>query len=165
MITPTFHEDASLITNSTPEISEAQIYRRLSTTPQPARTSILLSPPSNIFIGLWRYFPRDILPFNIALATLLAKFTPILFSNIPFRNTVTWKMHEACTWLAVAVLSYMVFILVASLVWSQKQSRPYMPVKTDTIVGYMYYLVRSGMLKEFEGLATLGRKERDRLVD
>ena len=74
-------------------------------------------------------------------------------------------MHEACTWLAVAVLSYMVFILVASLVWSQKQSRPYMPVKTDTIVGYMYYLVRSGMLKEFEGLATLGRKERDRLVD
>ncbi|KAM7199932.1 hypothetical protein V8F33_004106 [Rhypophila sp. PSN 637] len=36
---------------------------------------------------------------KVSLATLLAKFTPILFSAIPFRNTVAWKMHEACTWM------------------------------------------------------------------
>ncbi|KAK4183347.1 hypothetical protein QBC35DRAFT_342626, partial [Podospora australis] len=81
---------------------------------------------------------------------------------IPFRNTATWKMHEACTWLAVAFLSYMVLILVALLSVTRRQ--PPMPVKPDTIVGCMYYLVESQMLKDFQGLEATGRKERDRLI-
>lgn len=39
-----------------------------------------------------------------------------------------------------------------------------MPIKPDTVIGCMYYLVESKMLKDFEGLGGLGRKERDRLV-
>lgn len=53
---------------------------------------------------------------NITLAAFLAKFAPVLFSAIPFRNTVTWKNHEACTWLAVAILIYTVLILFFAVV-------------------------------------------------
>lgn len=154
------------------ETAESYIYRRLSMAPQSAQASILISPPSNLFIGIWRFLrTTDFFAFNVAFVTLLAKFTPILLSNVPFRNTVTWKIHETCTWTAVAVLSYMVLVLITSLViqvfakkWGQRQRLRHMPAKLDTIVGCMYYLVESSMLKEFEGLERMGRKERDRLV-
>ncbi|KAM7211141.1 hypothetical protein V8F06_013474 [Rhypophila decipiens] len=151
------------------QTAESQIYDRL-VTPKPARESILLSPPSNVFIGLWRFSrTKDILASNIALAALVAKFTPILFSNIPFRNTVTWKMHETCTWMAVAVLSYMVIVLVGLLVWTSFGERwgrrkADLPVKVDTILGCLYYLVESRMVQDLEGVEMLARTARDRLV-
>ncbi|KAK3385815.1 hypothetical protein B0H63DRAFT_560325 [Podospora didyma] len=82
------------------------------------------------------------------------EFTPILFSNIPFRNTVTWKMHEPCTWMAIGILAYMVLVLLASLylTWFKKE-RLDMPMKPDTIAGCMYYLSDSAMLDDFEGLS------------
>ncbi|KAK3395046.1 hypothetical protein B0H63DRAFT_385723, partial [Podospora didyma] len=133
--------------------------------PQVARDSILLSPPSSVFIGLWRALrTRDIMLANIALATLLAKFTPILFSSIPFRNKDTWKMHEACAWLSIAILSYMVVVLlVVSVFWGVKR-RPFMPVEPTSIAGCMYYVCDSAMLGDLEGLAVMGERERDRLV-
>ncbi|KAK4208048.1 hypothetical protein QBC37DRAFT_246762, partial [Rhypophila decipiens] len=74
-----------------------------------------VSPPAHIFdlksIYHTMFRTRDISSLSIALATFLAKFTPILLSNIPFRNTITWEMHEVCTWMAVGVLSYMVIVL------------------------------------------------------
>lgn len=73
-------------------------------------------------------------------------------------------MHEACTWLAVAVLSYMVIVLAVMGYLGWKQPRCCLPVKTDTLVGCMYYLAESEMLSDFEGMGVLGRKERDRLV-
>ncbi|KAM7198952.1 hypothetical protein V8F33_004689 [Rhypophila sp. PSN 637] len=151
------------------QTAEFQIYDRL-VTPKPARESTLLSPPSNIFIGLWRFSPtRDILASNIALAALVAKFTPILFSNIPFRNTVTWKMHEAYMWMAVAVLSYMVIVLVGLLGWTSfgerwRRRKVHLPVKVDTILGCMHYLVESRMVQVLEGVSMSARKGRDRLV-
>ncbi|KAK3323813.1 hypothetical protein B0T19DRAFT_402103 [Cercophora scortea] len=142
-------------------IAENQLYHRLTKRPQPAPRSILLSPPSSVFTGLYSALAtKDLVSANVSLATLLAKFTPILLSNIPFRNTVTWKTHEACTWLAVAVLSYMFIVLFASL-WVR---RAYMPVAPSSIAACMYYVCDSAMLKDFEGLVAVGRKERDRLV-
>ncbi|KAK3688230.1 hypothetical protein B0T22DRAFT_479497 [Podospora appendiculata] len=142
-------------------VAENQLYQRLTKQPQPAQRSILLSPPSSVFTGLWSYVStKDVVSANVALAALLAKFTPILLSNIPFRNTVTWKTHEACTWLAVGVLGYMFVVLFASL-WVR---RAYMPIAPGSIAGCMYYVCDSAMLKDFEGLACVGRKERNRLV-
>ncbi|KAK4180938.1 hypothetical protein QBC36DRAFT_374634 [Triangularia setosa] len=96
------------------ELAQSQIHHRLAASPQTTRTSVLLSAPSDIFTSLCQFLRSkdDILPFNVAPAARQAEFTPILFSNIPFRNTVMWKMHEECTWLAVAVLSYMILVLV-----------------------------------------------------
>ncbi|KAM7183770.1 hypothetical protein V8F20_012492 [Naviculisporaceae sp. PSN 640] len=178
---------------------------------QPANTSILLTPPFNIFTGIYRSFPASkifsrfrnpnnsedypapkdqTLTFHISLATLLAKFTPILLSNIPFSNAVTWKIHEACTWLSVAFLSYMVLVLAVSLVlpykdsiitwikrlwWSRlgrettieerKRQIPYLPLKVDTIAGHMYYLCHSEkIVRDFEGMVEMPTKERDKMV-
>lgn len=104
------------------DTSTNQIHHLLNTkTPQPAKSSILLSPPSSIFPFLTRSIPlstspQSLLTSNIALATLLVKFTPIVLSNIPFSNAVTWKIHEACTWLSVAFLGHMVLVLFFSFI-------------------------------------------------
>ncbi|KAM7201979.1 hypothetical protein V8F33_002986 [Rhypophila sp. PSN 637] len=173
------------------QISNTHIHTLLATRPRSARDSILLAPPSNPFIGLYRFLrSKDAFAFSIALTALLAKFTPILFANIPFRNTVTWKNHEACTWLAVAFLTWMVIVLAGSLLreWNfwvhilasfgvhgkvreingdsgNRRRVKNMPVGTDTIIGCMYYLVWSDkMLRDFDGLEVLQQRERDRLV-
>ncbi|KAK3372663.1 hypothetical protein B0H63DRAFT_439963 [Podospora didyma] len=156
-------------------VSEYNLYQSLSThPPKLAHESVLLSPPSSLFAGIWRALrTRDGMLGNVALCALLAKFAPILFSAIPFRNTVTWKMHESCTWMAVALLAYMVVVLVLAaalpyinLIMRKKQGQmmPDMPVEPNSIAGCMYYVCDSGMLKDFEGLATIRAKERDRLV-
>lgn len=154
------------------ETSESQIHQHLARGPQPAQNSILLSPPSNIYAGLAQsvLHIRGVLSFNIALAAFLAKFTPILLSNVPFYNTVTWKMDESCTWMAVIVLGYMILVLVASTVilWrgkrGSKNTKLVMPVRVNTIAGAMYYLCESGMVKDFEGLSTRGPKERREVI-
>ncbi|KAM7202699.1 hypothetical protein V8F33_002625 [Rhypophila sp. PSN 637] len=120
--------------------SESQIHTRLASSINTGglapESSILLSPPSNPFfavylsiktmvsrISIFRRFRRgnnvgdlDPMSFNIALATILSKFTPILLSNIPYNNAVTWKIHEACTWLSVAFLGYTAIILGCTFV-------------------------------------------------
>ncbi|KAK4209820.1 hypothetical protein QBC37DRAFT_323328 [Rhypophila decipiens] len=163
------------------QVSESQLYQRLASDSQPAKSSFNLSPPSNVFVGLWRSFrTRDIHSFNIALAALLAKFTPILFSNIPFRNTVTWKMHEFCTWMAIVFLAYMILVLLSSIPgWRRltgmmtrgrwkipaKYSQCYLPVRPDTIGACVYYVRDAKLLGDFEGTSLMGRKERDKLLN
>ncbi|KAK3328759.1 hypothetical protein B0H66DRAFT_1073 [Apodospora peruviana] len=142
--------------------SESQIHHLLAKRPHQARSSILLSPPSNVFARLWRSVRpiKDPLSFNAALATFFAKFTPIVLSNISFSNAVTWRIHEACTWMAVAFLAHMFIVLGVSLVLpllqdARKNKRAVMvaevelPVRTDTIAGCMYYLCES---KDGQGL-------------
>ncbi|KAK4213799.1 hypothetical protein QBC37DRAFT_285244 [Rhypophila decipiens] len=148
------------------QISDTHIHTLLAARPRSARDSILLAPPSNPFIGLYRFIrSKDAFAFSIALTALLAKFTPILFANIPFRNTVTWKNHEACTWLAVAILTWMVIAREINDDSGNRKRAKNMPVGMDTIIGCMYYLVWSDrMLRDFEGLGTVQQRERDKLV-
>ncbi|KAM7188066.1 hypothetical protein V8F20_010721 [Naviculisporaceae sp. PSN 640] len=74
-----------------------------------------VSPPTHIFDLTSIYhsmvLTRDFPALSIAVACFLAKFTPILLSNVPFRNTVTFEMHEVSTWMVVGVLGYMVVVL------------------------------------------------------
>ncbi|KAM7208557.1 hypothetical protein V8F20_001238 [Naviculisporaceae sp. PSN 640] len=154
--------------------SESQIHQLLAKKPHQASTSILLSPPSNnIFVGLWRAMSptnlkQDLMSFNIALASFFAKFTPIVLSQIPFSNAVTWRIHEVCTWITVAFLSHMVLVLFISGSHAEKENRVSdveLHVKTDTIAGCLYYLYDSRMVADFEGLSMAkSRAERDRLV-
>ncbi|KAM7209963.1 hypothetical protein V8F06_014656 [Rhypophila decipiens] len=166
------------------QISSKAIYQRLAASdiPQPARTSILvcsqsLDPFSAIYRSIKPSLNKPLLA--IAVVRLFAKLTPILFSAIPFRNTITFTMHEACTWLAIAFMFLMMIVLLLECTntlspamrrWSGKQKGDkrqnilHMPVNVDTIVGSMYYLSGSNMLRDFEGLSLLGRRERDRLV-
>ncbi|KAM7213946.1 hypothetical protein V8F06_010645 [Rhypophila decipiens] len=156
---------------------------------EPARSSILLSPPTNVFLGIYQFFVllvtsntttarenrrgrlgKILHSLSIAIVALLAKFTPILFANIPFRDTVTFRMHEVCTWLAVSVLSCMVLVLGVSIWVNVRHEKISLPVMPDTIVGGMYYVAGAAMLRDFEGMDLYGvggkgRKwERDKMV-
>ncbi|KAK4211182.1 hypothetical protein QBC37DRAFT_19376 [Rhypophila decipiens] len=118
----------------------------------------------------------DLTLASVSLAAFLAKFAPILLSGVPFRNTITWKMHETYTWSLVAVLGYMVLVLTILLFPSQmlrsigtrgrkengKKTSP--PPAPTSIAGYMYYVCDSVMLRDFEGLSTSPRKVRDKAV-
>ncbi|KAM7211879.1 hypothetical protein V8F06_012754 [Rhypophila decipiens] len=134
---------------------------------EPARSSILLSPPTNVFLGIYqsaillitatttttsdnkkRRLGMIVHGLSIALVALLAKFTPILFANIPFRDTVTFRMHEVCTWLAVFVLGCMVLVLCVSIWVNVMHEKITLPVMPDTIIGGMYYLAGAGMLRD-----------------
>lgn len=168
-------------------MAESQIHRALSRQGQPAHASILLSPPSNVFVGLWRssssffvclsrnrHGPSDHLNFHICLAALLARFPlPILLSNVPFSNLVTFKIHEVSTWMAVAVLGYMAVVLLASEVVGpllaasntvgccfhkrsdgERSGDMKLPVEVDTIAGCMWYVCDSRMLEDFGGASS-----------
>ncbi|KAK4209478.1 hypothetical protein QBC37DRAFT_294537 [Rhypophila decipiens] len=142
---------------------------------EPARSSILLSPPTNVFLGIYhdnkkRRLGMIVHGLSIALVALLAKFTPILFANIPFRDTVTFRMHEVCTWLAVFVLGCMILVLCVSIWVNAMHEKITLPVMPDTIVGGMYYLAGAGMLRDFDSMGLRGvsaktrKRERDRIV-
>ncbi|KAH8892994.1 hypothetical protein GQ53DRAFT_822489 [Thozetella sp. PMI_491] len=142
-------------------VAEYQYYRRLSAGPEPAERSILLSPPVTVFHGIVQaIWTKDWFSANVAFAALLAKFTPLLLSNVPFRNTVTWKMHESCTWIAIVIVTYMIMVLVVVLCVKP----PYMPARADTLAGCMYYVCDSQLVTDFEYLSTIRPKERDRIV-
>ncbi|KAF3071243.1 hypothetical protein GL218_00614 [Daldinia childiae] len=133
-------------------------YQLLASSPQHARRSILLAPPTNAFSGLLSSVRRrhGFLAV-VALTSILSEFLTVFLSNIPYRVTQTFLLHQVCTWSAVGILCVMVLVVIASffITW------PHMPVDPSTIAGAMYYVCDSWMLSHFEGLSTLKRKDRD----
>jgi len=129
---------------------------------QDARKSILLSPPSNAFTGMWRA-ARLRRPFLglVAFVGILSEFLPTLLSNVPFHPTKTWEMHLLCSWMAFGILCLMWLALVGSffLTW------PYLPADPTTIAGAMFYVCDSRMLRSFEGLSPLEKEDRDARVE
>lgn len=133
-------------------------YQLLANSPQHARRSILLAPPTNAFSGLVSSVRRrhGFLAV-VALTSILSEFLTIFLSNIPYRVTQTYLLHQVCTWAAVGILGIMVLVVLGSffLTW------PHMPVDPSTIAGAMYYVCDSWMLGRFEGLSTMKRRDRD----
>ncbi|KAH8880852.1 hypothetical protein GQ53DRAFT_889304 [Thozetella sp. PMI_491] len=132
-------------------------YRKLSSHPQLAERSVLVSPATNVFSGLWKAIEyRDVYLGAVALAGFVSKFTPILLSNVPYSLTLTWEAHEICTWMVVSVLVYMILVLVVSsfIEW------PYLPADPDTLAGRLYYICDSQILETCEGMSTMPDKAR-----
>ncbi|KAM7209120.1 hypothetical protein V8F06_014897, partial [Rhypophila decipiens] len=94
---------------------------------------------------------------SVSLATILSRSAPILLSGVPFRNTITWKMHETYTWCLVGMLVYMVLVLGGNL-------KLIPPPPPNSITSYMYHVCDSAMLQNFEGLSTASEKVRDKAV-
>ncbi|KAI1135786.1 hypothetical protein F5Y05DRAFT_415786 [Hypoxylon sp. FL0543] len=133
-------------------------YKLLAKSPQDARRSILLAPPTNAFSGLWSAIRRRYSFLAVvALTSILSEFLTIFLSNIPYRVTQTFLVHTLCTWAAVGILGIMVLVVVGSffVTW------PHMPLDPSTIAGAMYYVCDSWMLTRFEGLSTMTRRDRD----
>ncbi|RYO95331.1 hypothetical protein DL763_003755 [Monosporascus cannonballus] len=136
-------------------------YHLLAQAPQSARRSILLAQPTNEFSGLWSAVRRrDGFLAVVALTSVLSELLPVLLAEIPFRVSQTYLVHLVTTWSAVGILCIMLLVLVASFFvkW------PHMPLDPTTVAGAMYYVADSWMLGGFDGLGTLGPKDRDRRV-
>lgn len=137
-------------------------YQQLSKCALPAERSILLSPPTNAFYGLYSAFRQRSIFFGfVAFASILAELVlPVTLSHVPFSHLDTYETQLVCAWLSISILSLMILVILCSFLirW------PHMPVDPRTIAGAMFYVCDSWMLGTMEGMATLGKKERDSII-
>ncbi|KAH8679597.1 hypothetical protein BGZ60DRAFT_524813 [Tricladium varicosporioides] len=104
-----------------------------------------------------------------ALTTILSDFLPLLLSNIPFNRTTTWNAHVVSSWISVAILSFMIFILLALMV-TLIAGRPkhFVDIKLlrkYPIASILLMLVGSSKLMiNSRGLSNLGTKERNKRI-
>jgi hypothetical protein len=134
-------------------------YQLLSKHALPAGRSILLSPPTNAFSGVYSAFrQRSIFLGIVSFATILAElFLPVTLSHVPFSHLDTYETQLVCAWLSISILAFMILTILYSFLirW------PHMPVDPRTIAGAMFYMCDSWMLGAMEGMATLGKDDRD----
>lgn len=137
-------------------------YQQLSKYALPAERSILLSPPTNSFYGIYSAFRRRSFFLGaVAFTTILAElFLPVTLSHVPFSHLDTYETQLVCAWLSISILALMVLVILYSFFvqW------PNMPVDPRTIAGAMFYVCDSWMLGTMEGMATIGKKERDSIM-
>lgn len=97
-----------------------------------------LTLPTNPFSGLYRVVSgshTDAYLGIVSLVAILAQALPTLLVNVPFRMVETYKTHEVCLWLAVAVMAGMICTVLGSFF----VELPAMPVDPSTVFGAMYY--------------------------
>lgn len=137
-------------------------YQQLSKCTLSAERSILLSPPTNAFYGLYSAFrQRSIFLGVVAFTTILSELIlPVTLSHVPFSHLDTYETQLVCAWFSISILALMILVIFYSfsIHW------PHMPVDPRTIAGAMFYVCDSWMLSAMEGLATLGQKERDSIM-
>ncbi|KAM7196607.1 hypothetical protein V8F33_006106 [Rhypophila sp. PSN 637] len=139
------------------------IYRLMSHRPQPARRSVLHVRSPTVISGLLSSIRhRDVLAASISVAGILSKFLPAPLASVPFQSSQTWQTHEICVWTTVALLLIMIVILMAHM-WLVKW--PAMPAAPDSLAGWIYYVIDSAMLRDFERLSMVSTKERDKRVE
>ncbi|CAI4214936.1 unnamed protein product [Parascedosporium putredinis] len=133
-------------------------YQRMAVSAQPADRSILLSPPTNSFTGLWSAIKRRHFYLIVAaFAASIAEFLPLLLNNVPYRVTQTLRTSIVCTYTSIAVLALMLVLVIASFFMKW----PEMPVDPTTVAGAMYYVCDSKMVWSFAELSTVGKAERN----
>lgn len=137
-------------------------YQLLSKHALPGERSILLSPPTNAFYGIYSAFrQRSIFLGAVSFATILAELIlPVTLSHIPFSHLDTYETQLVCAWLSISILALMILIIVYSFFMRW----PNMPVDPRTIAGAMFYVCDSWMLDTMEGATTLGKKQRDSFI-
>ena len=85
----------------------------MSRRPTSAESSVLMPLSPSPYVGLGLYIARgQKLLGLLALTTILSDFLPIFLANVPFSNSITYNTFEACVWLSVAVLGFMLVVLV-----------------------------------------------------
>ncbi|KAI1859555.1 uncharacterized protein JN550_011963 [Neoarthrinium moseri] len=112
-------------------------YKRMSECAQPAERSILQSPSTNPFSGLWSAVKRrEALLGTVAAAAIFSECLPILLSNVPYSVTQTYVVYLVCHWLTVSILGLMASLLVYMFFvqW------PHLPADMRSIAGAAYYL-------------------------
>ncbi|ROV91903.1 hypothetical protein VPNG_09763 [Cytospora leucostoma] len=134
-------------------------YLQLSSKRLPAERSILLSPPTNAFYGIYSAArQRNLFLGVVSFTTVLGELClPVTLSLVPFSLLETYKTQLVCAWLSISILCLMILVLVSSffITW------PHMPVDPRTVAGAMFYVCDSWMLETLQGMSTMGKKDRD----
>ncbi|KAI1504596.1 hypothetical protein F5X99DRAFT_423445 [Biscogniauxia marginata] len=137
-------------------------YQLMARSSQAAQRTILNSPPTNCFSGIWFAFRRrHTLMGIVAFTAILSEFLPILLANVPFGVTQTWQTHMVCTWFSVAIICFMILVLVGTFFvkW------PRLPVDVRTIAGAAYCVCDSWLLEGVDRLNMAKKEERDARVN
>ncbi|KAK1757826.1 hypothetical protein QBC47DRAFT_442913 [Echria macrotheca] len=133
-------------------------YQLMARRTQPAARSILFSPSTNPFSGIYAAVKhRHVFLFATSLAAILSEFLPVLLSNVPFSLSQTYTAASVCAIMASLFLGILVSVLIASFFVKY----PPMPVDPRSIAGAMYYVSQSHLLGDFEGISQLTGKERE----
>lgn len=137
-------------------------YLRLRDEALIAERSIILSPPTNAFYGIWSAYKQRHLFFGfLSFVTLLAELgLPVTLSHVPYSAMETYMTAVVCMWLTTAILG----LMIISIVWSFFIKWPHMPVDPRTIAGSLFYVCDSWMLESLEGMSTISKEARNRSV-
>ncbi|KAK3335946.1 hypothetical protein B0T19DRAFT_471121 [Cercophora scortea] len=136
-------------------------YQGMARRTLPAEKSILITPSTNPFSGIYSAIKqKHLFFFATSFAAILSEFLPVLLSNVPFSLTQTGIAATVCAVMSAVFLSIMIAVLVSSFFvrW------PPMPVDPRSIAGAMFYVSQSHMLDDMQGLSQLESKERDRRI-
>lgn len=145
-----------------PGVAIVSPFLLLSQRPQSAGRSILLSPPTNPFSGVFSAIRRRHLYLSIVAATsIIGEALPMFLANVRYSVTLTQRAHLIAVYVSASIL----FIMIVVMVWSFFIRWPHMPVDPSTIAGAMYYVHDSTLLQNFDGLGALPKKERDARVN
>jgi len=126
-----------------------EVYRQLSRGTKSASEAALISPPVVAYSGIIDAFRRrEWFVTVVAANTILANFSPILLSTIPFSPSQTWMTHLVCAWMTVAFLVVMILTLLYGAVFI---GHPRMVVDPGTLAGRIYYVYDLGLLSDFHG--------------
>ena len=136
-------------------------YLLLSHSPLAGNRSILISPPTNPFSGLYvAYRQRNGYLGFLSFVSILADFLPLTLSHVPFSVIETSATQAGCAYFSLTILILMVLAVSTSflIAW------PHMPVDPRTVAGALYYVCDSWMLSTMDGLAGSKRSDRDWMV-
>ena len=147
-------------------------YRALLAHGARAEESILLSPHSNPFTGIFSSLKHKHW-FNayISLVAILCEPLIVALANIPYKPALAQIAYRTATYTIIGVLSLMLIGIVIFLIRSRqasrhshqwhKQRRRWRP---ETIAEMMLLLCGSNMLGDFRDLSELSGRERDATI-
>ncbi|KAK4156189.1 Zonadhesin [Chaetomidium leptoderma] len=142
-------------------VSTMTPFRLLSICTQPPTSSILFTPSTNPFSGIYSSVRhRQPFLFAVSLAAILSEFLPVILSNVPFNLAQTGTAATACAVLSCLFLGFMLAVLGVSFFVRY----PPMPVDPRCVAGLMWYVSKSAMLEDFEGVSRLEGHEREQRV-
>ncbi|KAK4193252.1 hypothetical protein QBC35DRAFT_100332 [Podospora australis] len=144
-------------------VSTMTPYQLMAKKTQTAQRSILFSPCTNPFSGIYSAIKhKHIFLLCVSVAAILSEFLPVLLANVPFSLHQTSIAATACAVLSLLFLAVMLSVLIGSFFvrW------PPMPVDPRCIAGVLYYVSQSHMLDDLEGVSRLeGKAKAQRVME
>ncbi|KAK4220874.1 hypothetical protein QBC38DRAFT_404250 [Podospora fimiseda] len=141
-------------------ISTITPFHLMSQTPQPPPKSILLTPSTNEFVGLYTSLKYRISFLGItATITLLSRFLPMVMTNIAYTNQQTYPSFLICSGMSIAILGLMSLTLIGSMLLIKF---PNLPMEVRTVAGLGWYVVNA---KSYHGIFVNGDRDRMMIED